>query len=260
MTTLLSKDHTILERPFMECRPFGVDEHGEKIRDISGVSVRAMVQYMERIVAIHNGLPAGEEAVQQICRLLNERIRDSAYAVTPAYLRNAWHSYSYEFVCYVYEFCWQLSGDPRFPFNAGKDKVSPMLQILGRPFSLDQIFRMWPHFGNKYSSGVIEYEVRTVTNASAVLRMRFTERSYQQFGPYRKRCADMICQSHHGSLSALPELIHRMPPAMVTDRQCIAAGDACCEWEVIWAPTVDTGLSRFIKRVFAFRQDEKIVT
>ena len=36
MTELLSKDHTILERGFMEHRPFGIDPHGENIRALIG--------------------------------------------------------------------------------------------------------------------------------------------------------------------------------------------------------------------------------
>jgi len=40
MTDLLSKEHSILERPFMEFRPFGLNAQGEKICDISGVVVQ----------------------------------------------------------------------------------------------------------------------------------------------------------------------------------------------------------------------------
>jgi len=49
MIELLSKDHAILERPFMEFRPFGMDERGEKIRDVSGESVRAICRWLLRL-------------------------------------------------------------------------------------------------------------------------------------------------------------------------------------------------------------------
>ncbi|HSC56799.1 MAG TPA: hypothetical protein VLC51_06320 [Nitrospira sp.] len=39
--SLLPKNRTILEREFMEFRPFGVDEQGAKIRDLTGMSIRA---------------------------------------------------------------------------------------------------------------------------------------------------------------------------------------------------------------------------
>ena len=39
--TLLPKDRTILEREAMEFRPFGLDEQGHTIRDLSGGRVGA---------------------------------------------------------------------------------------------------------------------------------------------------------------------------------------------------------------------------
>ncbi len=75
MTELLSKEHTILERPFMEFPPFGRDEHGDKIRDISGVIVQANVEYLEDCVAMVSphvmfwrGTPrAGSKAGKNAC-------------------------------------------------------------------------------------------------------------------------------------------------------------------------------------------------
>lgn len=233
---LLSKDHRILERPFMEFRPFGADEREDNICDVSGVSVRAMVSYLEGYVSRSYGSEAGSRAVEELCRLLNERIRDSIYHVTPKFIKNTWNSYSYEFVCYVYEFCEQLSGDPRFAFNSGKDKIAPVIQILGRPFPVSQIYKMFPHFGQKYTKGSIEREVCLVTDHIAILRMKFTERSYRQFGAYRNRCAQMICQSHHGSFAAVPERVHHLPPATIVDRTCIVDGAEWCEWEIAWLP------------------------
>ena len=77
---LLSRDHTIVERPFLEFRPFGIAEGGDKIRDLTGFSVATMVEYLERsaVVQIH-GVEQGIQAVQELCELLNERIRHRAY-------------------------------------------------------------------------------------------------------------------------------------------------------------------------------------
>jgi hypothetical protein len=236
-----------------------VDEQGEKIRDVSGVVVRANVDYLEDRVAQIAGPESVERAAQELCRLLNERIRDSEYHVTADFLKNEWHSYSYEFVCYLREFCEQLLGDPLFQFNVGFHKhISPLIQTLGlgRPFSLSQIYRMYPYFIQKYTKGAINAEVVTVSAQSAVLRIQFTERSLRQFGPYRKRCAYAVCQSAKGGISSTPERVHGLPPAAVKDRTCIAEGDEWCEWEVTWALTAGTGPSRFIKRLFALRQGE----
>ena len=73
---LLPKDHTILEREVMEFRPFGLDEQGYTIRDLSGMSIRAIVVYLEKSQARERGASAGSQALEELCRLLNQRIKD----------------------------------------------------------------------------------------------------------------------------------------------------------------------------------------
>ena len=237
MTQLLSKDHTILEKGFMEHRPFGIDPRGENIRDVSGLTVKANVEYLEETVGRRQGPEAGAQAVETLCRLLNERIRNPAYHVSPTFLTNVWHSYSYEFVCFLGEFCRLLSDDPQFEFHVGKEKfISPIMQTLGRPFPVPQIYKMFAHFGEKFAKGSLHFEVGAVTDRSAVLRMKCNERVYQQFGLYRKRCAELICQSAKAALAAVPELVHHLPAATIKDRTCIADGAEYCEWEFTWSP------------------------
>ena len=84
---LLSQDHTILERPFMEYRPFGVDDRGQSIQDFAGMVIKDNVEYLEDCVRKTRGDEANH-VVEDLARLLNERIRDSAYHVTPAFLKN----------------------------------------------------------------------------------------------------------------------------------------------------------------------------
>ena len=164
---LLPKDRTILERESMEFRPFGLDEQGEKIRDLTGMSIRATVLYLESSMTRRAGEAAGLQAVQELCASLNGRIKDPVYHVTPAFLKNAWNSYSYEFAAYLYELCERISGDPKFVFRGGMEKASPVMQVLARPFSLSQIYSMFPYFGNKFASGSIECRVVEVTNTSS---------------------------------------------------------------------------------------------
>lgn len=243
MTELLSKDHSILERRFMEFRPFGLDERGEKICDISGVIVESNVAYLCDYLERTAGPEAATQALQELCRLLNERQPDRTYHVTPESLRNIWNSYSYEFVCYLREFCERLSGDPNFHVNVGTEKkVPPLIQILARPFSTPQLYKMWPYLGNKYVRRVLEFEVGRVTNRSAVLRMTFTDRALAQFGPYRKRCVDVICLSCKSSIARVPTQLHGVPPATVRDLACTVHGDPYCEWEFTWLPQVRSPL------------------
>lgn len=232
---LLAKAHTILERPFMLYRPFGVDERGEKIRDISGMIARANVDQLEQWVAKGSGEQEGQRAVRELCRLLNERVRDPVYHVTPEFLKNVWNSYSYEFISYLREFCGQLSGDPEFPYNVGQGQhLSPLIQILGRPFPVSQIYKMWPHFAQKFAKGSVQCRVDITSERSARLALKFTERTYEQFGPYRKACARLTCEASKGGISMVPMRVHNLPQATVTDRTCIVNGDEWCEWEVAW--------------------------
>ena len=231
---LLPKDRTILEREVMEFRPFGLDEQGHRIRDLSGMSIRAIVVYLEKSQALERGASAGSQAVEDLCRLLNQRIKDPAYHVTPEFLKNAWNSYSYEFTAYLYEFCERMSGDPQFVFRAGMEKASSMMQVLARPFSLAQIYGMFPYFGNKFASGSVEFRVVEVTPISAILAMRFSARTLRQFGPYRRRCAQLMCQAAQGIMAAVPVRVHRLPPATLTELSCIANDGEWCQWAIRW--------------------------
>ena len=212
-----------------------MEENGERIRDTPGVKVRAFVDYLEESVARSLGPDAGEQAVQTLCRLLNERIPDQAYHVSPRFLKNDWNSYSYEFVCFLVEFCKDISGDPLFAAHAGRDKfISSLLQTLGRPFSVQQIYSNFPHFGEKLSS--LTLGVQSVSDRSAVLTMAFPEAIFKKFGPYGSACAELICQSAKGGLAAIPEKVHHLSPATVRDLLCVADGDECCKWELTWEP------------------------
>jgi signal transduction histidine kinase len=231
---LLPKDRRILEKGPMEFRPFGMNPDGTMIRDVSGIIIRSIVDYLEDWARKEG---TGARVVEDLCRLLNGRIPDPAYHVTPDFLRNAWNSYSYEFVSFVREFGIDLSGDPQFNFKAGKERnVSPLLQILGRPFTLSQIYSMWPFFGQKYAKDSVIFSAGAVTDRSAILRLEFTARTHRQFGPYAKRCAELVCQSAKSGLAMVPEKVHGLPPATVKDLQCMAEGDPCCEWEFTWTP------------------------
>jgi signal transduction histidine kinase len=230
----------------MEFRPFGVDEQGEKIRDLTGMSIRATVVYLETSVARQHGHTAGLQAVQELCVLLNQRIKNPVYHVTPAFLKNAWNSYSYEFTAYLYEFCERISGDSQFVFRGGMEKASPIMQVLARPFSLAQIYGMFPYFGNKFATGSIECRVVGVTTGSATLAMRFSDRTLRQFGQYRRRCAFVMCQAAQGIMAAVPSQVHGLVPATLAEASCIANDDPWCQWDITWSAEPSGGWMRRI--------------
>lgn len=233
---LLPADQTILERPFLQFIPFGEDEHGDKISDVSGLLIRDNVEYLHECAQRVQGDEAAETIVERLCDLLNQRIRDSAHHVTPAFLGNVWNSYSYEFASFLREMCKVLSGDPQYHFNVGKEKhISPLIQTLGRPFPLSQIHKMYPYFAHKYARALHCTTIQATKN-SAILRLEFPDHVLKQFGPYRKACAAQTCESSKSRIAMVPVRVHGRTASTVKDRACIVKGDPFCEWEVSWAP------------------------
>lgn len=239
MGDLKSTDQSILNKGFLEFQPFGKTPTGDKICDVSGVTVRANVEYLEEVVARRGGQEAGREAVDELVRLLNERIADPAYRVTVEFLKNHWNSYSYEFVMFLSEFCAGLSRDPHFHFNLGREKfLSPIIQILGRPFSIQQIYRLYPYFVEKYTKGALLPEVVSVSDRCAIMRLQLSEHTKRQFGPYWRACAERICQSTKATIAAVPAKMFHRKPAGIEDRACMGKGDPSCEWAFTWEPHV----------------------
>lgn len=235
--TLLPKTHRILERPLMEFRPFGRDHQGGTIQDVSGITVRANLEYLETLVTRKSGVEAAEAALVKLMGLLNERISDRTYHVTVDFLKNPWNSYSYEFVMFLTEFSIQLSEQPDYHFNLGREKLlSPLVQILGRPFSIVQIYRLFPYFAEKFAKGSLKPEVVSVTNGHAVIRLNFSESVLSQFGPYLRGCAERICHTSKATIAQVPASMFGQQPATIEDTCCIAEGDPYCEWVFRWSP------------------------
>lgn len=229
------KTHRILERPFMEFRPFGKNVDGRTIRDMSGVSIRSNVEYLEESLAKARGPDAGKQIVQRLVDALNARIPDRAYHVNARLLKNPWVSYSNEFTAYLVEFCIDLSGDPDFQFNMGREKlIPPLIQTLMRPFTVGQIYKTAAYYAQHYCKDSYLLEGFDVTDRSAVLRMTLTEHALRQFGRYRRACGRIWCHALQAGLSIVPEKVHHLGPATVTHRRCIVEGDEYCEWNVTW--------------------------
>ncbi len=219
----------------MEYPPFGIDSKGNHVRDVSGVIVRANIDCLEDYVTRVEGADAASRAVKELCDLLNERISDSAYHVNPEKLKNYWNSYSYEFVIFLAEFCSIIANDPRFQFRMGEEKlIPPAIQILGRTFSIPQLYRMWPYFVEKYTRGSLQPVILSVTDCAAIIRLRLGERTSLQFGRYRPACAELICQSTKSGLAAIPKVMFGMKASAIHEYSCMADGADYCEWKFTW--------------------------
>ncbi|OLE41641.1 MAG: hypothetical protein AUI36_24510 [Cyanobacteria bacterium 13_1_40CM_2_61_4] len=236
MNTFLSKEHPITEKGMMEFQPFGKERDGTAIRDISGVVIRALVEYLEESESQRHGQEAGRRAVEELVRRLNERIPERAFYVTEGFIKNTWNSYSNEFGVFLTQFCWDISGDSQFQFNMAREKaISPVIQVLGRPLSVPQIYKMSAYFAQRFAKDSFYTEAVEVSEGAAIIQMRLSDRALRQFGPYLRSCAEMYCIAHKGYFAGVPEKFHNMSPATVEDRRCIAEGDDYCEWVVTWS-------------------------
>jgi signal transduction histidine kinase len=235
MIEFLSATHKILERPHMLFRPFGKEPNGETIRDLSGVSIRANVEYLEEAVSRIHGAKAGKQAVEKLVARLNERIPDHAYHVTAEFLKNPWTGYSNEFVAYLVELCVELSEDPEFQFNMGrKNLISPIIQTLMRPFSTQLIYKAAARWVQHYNKNSYKLDTLHIDDHSAVMRMTLTKRACEHFGPYRKACGKVWCNALKIGIAMVPQMVHNYPEAIMKDIRCLAEGDEFCEWEVTW--------------------------
>lgn len=237
MLQLLPRSHRILERPHMAYRPFGKDAQGHTIQDVTGITVRANLEYLEDLITRQEGPEAAQQALSRLVTLLNERISDPSYHVTLDFLKNPWNSYSYEFVMFLAEFSIQLSHQDHFHFNMGREKfLSPIIQILGRPFSIMQIYRMYPYFAEKFTKGSLKPEVVSVRNGHAVMRLKFSEHASEQFGPYFQGCAERICNTTKATIAEVPSRMFGRTAATIQDVCCMAEGAPYCEWVFTWDP------------------------
>ena len=235
-------------------RPFGKETSGEPIRDLSGVSIRANVEYLEEAISTVHGQEAGKRVAQELVTRLNERIPDHAYHVTTEFLKNPWTGYSNEFVAYLVELCVDLSGDAEFQLNMGRKKlISPIIQTLMRPFSVQQIYKMSAYWVQHYNKNSYKLDTLQINDHSAVMRMTLTERACQHFGPYRKACGKIWCNAIKIGIATVPQMVHNYPEAVIKDLRCIAEGDDCCEWELTWREEKSPGRWRKFSEEWARR-------
>ena len=120
---------------------------------------------------------------------------------------------------FLAEFCLQLSEQPDYHYNMGREKfLPPIVQILGRPFSIVQIYRLFPYFVEKFTKGSLKPEVVSLTNGHAVMRMQFSESASAQFGPYLRGCAEHVCHSTKATIAQVPASMFGALPAATIQR------------------------------------------
>jgi len=249
MVALLPKERKIIEKGYMEHRPFGVSQKGERVQGISGNSIVGVIEYMMEVVAQKTearvraevgaeeaqrlGQQAAEEALDRMVELLNGAIRDAKFHFTRESLLDEMNWYSYECDKFILEYAKIITGDERFCYNRGMKTIRPHIARLIRPLTLQQIYRLMPRLATKYTGGA-EAKVLKTTRNSAIIQMRILKEYDEAFGAYALSCRENVCQGWEGTLTAIPKAVFDLPPAKVQHTTCQARGDECCEWEFVW--------------------------
>jgi signal transduction histidine kinase/CheY-like chemotaxis protein/HPt (histidine-containing phosphotransfer) domain-containing protein len=235
-------------------RPFGTDEAGRSVGRTKGSFIRAAVEYMLECVAKRTAatLPSSGEvdaskgaglvtdavaqakaaALEQLLTRLNAAIPDPRYHVTADYLMNAHNSYSVEFSTFLEQICEELSGDPRFSFNAGARTIPASLALLVRPFSLSQTYRLVPRLTSKLAD--TDLRVGAVTGTSAVIQFHIERDLARLPVALHALFTKSACESAQGALASIPIVHSGLPMAKVKELRCRSRGDAYCEWEFSW--------------------------
>jgi len=241
----------------MRGRPFGRDEHGEPIAHGSGRIVVGAIRSLQALVGdrLERSAPGGsdpeevarlvqrarDEELDRLVAMLNAAIEDERYHVTPAYLLNESHNYSYEFRLFVAEYCRLLSGEPEFFVNQGRRSIPNAIVQLSRPIGIRQTYAILPRFTAKY----VQTDLRVVRTDSTSAIVRWYATSQLRLVPpdLHRRYIDYACQAYRGTFASIPLVGFGQPLATVRQVTCQLNGSEYCEWEFTWQP-VAGGSSR----------------
>jgi PAS domain S-box-containing protein len=177
----------------MAYRPFGRDEAGKPIRDISALTFHESLSYLKQCAAQTarrnlppNTSPAKEaqilaqaqtEIMERLVAQINAAIPDPQYHLTAQYLENARHFFSLEFNVYFNIYCCELSGDSDFYFNKfNRHNATPLSRLIW-VLSVRQLFSLLPRMASRALE--TNFEVGPITSHSARCRWRSSQHRNQ---------------------------------------------------------------------------------
>jgi PAS domain S-box-containing protein len=239
--------------PYMAGRPFGLDEAGRPIRQVTGDLVAAIIEHLETCVTrraldtLEPSLPGPErearlqqarsEALQDLTARLNRAIPDSRYHVTPERLRRRGH-FSFEFLAHVAYLAKTLSGEADFYRQSGIAIFTPVVKFVIRALPLHEVFRALPRLAQAFAGSRVEY-VRGTAN-SAVIRWWPAPEVTRLDVATRAHFIHQSAQGTLGVLYALPVVHSGLPPAEVEiSRGGPPEGEYVefrCRWQASLAP------------------------
>jgi signal transduction histidine kinase/CheY-like chemotaxis protein/predicted hydrocarbon binding protein len=222
--------------------PYGEDENGKSIRDLNGVFIRLIIDFMLSVVGRRAGenVPAGikpEDHIAQAQRSAMERLVADVnkslpmlYHITSESLLNLGYA-SYDLGTIIRDSCREIAGIPNFHFHQGHAIVQSVAYLL-RAMTIRQVFNVVPRFAAKF--GEIDIRVVHESASSAVLRWYPGTVLARSSTEMHRHVINMTCQLIQGSMAYVPLILANLPPAQVNETKCQLHGDDYCEWEFKW--------------------------
>jgi GAF domain-containing protein len=230
----------------MTGRPFGVDEHGERIEHGTGRLVVGAIEWMQEFVEQETARAAASvsadqrasrvrearaSAMNELIDSLNDAIPDRRYHITAGYLLNEGNNYSYEFRLYVSEFARAISGDPRFFFHQGPRVIPSALGLMSRPLGTRGTYAILPRLVAKVVQ--TDLQVADLSDNSATVHW-FVASQLEQVPPrLHQRYTRLACEIYQGTFAAVPTFNGNLPGSVHATR-CQADGAPFCEWVFTW--------------------------
>ncbi len=223
--------------------PFGVDEKGVPIKDVNGIFLRDMVNFMldevgKRALNQANSAAssgalveqARESALQNLLSAINAAMPDARYHLTSDSLMKLGYV-SYDFSTLVRLLCEQIGEIPHFSFYHGNHLVRNIAYML-RAFSVRQAYQVVPRFAAKF--GEIDLRVLQTSASSAVVRWYPQGIERRSSPEFLQHSVISTCELAQGALAHLPVGVAGLPPSKIKEINCRVNGDEYCEWEFHW--------------------------
>ena len=223
--------------------PFGTDENGEPIREMDGSATVGCLEAVREVVMRRVRLEhpeasdaevvaAGEAAVDEVIRLLNESIAPFGLRVDRELLFDPNTHYSYEFHHLVDHYARRVAESDEVIVIRAVKSVPPALVKMGKALGLRRIYSLVPR-GSALVSGV---DVRAVhlTDSSAIVQW-FPDREIAGLPEeLREEYLEIGGMVWKALLESLPESIHGLPKATAIEQLSPLKGDAYFQWEIFW--------------------------
>lgn len=213
---------------YMQGRPFGLDENGQQIKEVSLEGFKPILDYTlaqveqraRKLAAPHLSAAelnaelqaARQSALNELTNDLNHAIAEPQYHITPEIFKQQTH-YSYEFPTYLTAACIRLLDQPHLQFYASALFFTPLTIQIIRAFSMPQVFQALTVLARRFSQVQIETEI--IDRTSAVVRWR---------PPLSLNRLPVAVQAHYsansllalqGTLCLIPVYHSGLPPAVI---------------------------------------------